>query len=324
MQYKDYYKVLGVARDAGQDDIKRAYRKLARKYHPDVSKEPDAEERFKEVNEANEVLKDPEKRAEYDALGTGWHAGDEFRPPPGAGAHRREWEFSPEEAAQFSDFFSSIFGGMGGGGMGGRSRSSVHEDLFRTRGADQTARIEVTLEDAYHGATRQLRLEVPEIDKNGGIRSRPRTLNVRIPPGITEGQQIRLAGQGGPGMAAGGKPAESGDLYLEVAFAPHPIFRSEGRDIHLQLPLAPWEAALGATVAVPTLGGKVSLKIPPGAQSGQRMRLKGRGLPGKTAGDAYVQLEIINPPLDTDAARTAYRELSERFRSFNPRSRLGV
>jgi curved DNA-binding protein len=324
MQYKDYYKILGVSRDASQDEIKRAFRKLARKYHPDVSKEADAEQRFKEVNEANEVLKDPDKRAEYDALGTGWHAGDEFRPPPGAGARHREREFSPEEAAQFSDFFSSIFGGMGGGGMGGRPRGSVHDDLFRTRGADQTARIEVSLEDAYHGATRQLRLEVPEIDKDGRISAHTRTLNVRIPPGITEGQQIRLAGQGGPGVAAGGKQAESGDLYLEVAFAPHPIFRSEGRDIHLQLPIAPWEAALGATVPVPTLGGKVSLKVPAGAQSGQRMRLKGRGLPGKPAGDAYVQLEIVNPPLDNDAARGAYRELAERFRSFNPRSRLGV
>ena len=326
MQYKDYYKILGVSRDADKDEIKRAYRKLARKYHPDVSKEPDAEARFKEINEANEVLKDTDKRAEYDALGTGWHAGDEFRPPPGAGAHRREYEFSPEEAAQFSDFFSSIFGGMGGagGGMGGRTRGSVHEDLFRTRGADQTARIEVSLEDAYNGATRQLRLEVPEMDAAGQVRMRTRTLKVRIPAGITEGQQIRLAGQGGPGVAAGGKTAESGDLYLEVMIAPHPIYRSEGRDIHLKLPLAPWEAALGATVSVPTLGGKVSLKIPAGAQSNQRLRLKGRGLPGKPPGDAFVQLEVVNPPIDNEAARTAYRELAERFRSFNPRAKLGV
>jgi curved DNA-binding protein len=326
VEYKDYYKILGVARDASQDDIKRAYRKLARKYHPDVSKEPDAERRFKEVNEANEVLKDPEKRAQYDALGTGWHAGDEFRPPPGygagAGAGGGRWQraerMSPEEAAQFSDFFSSIFGGMGGmggdGGFGGRGGG------FASRGADQTARVRISLEDAYHGATRQLSLEVPEVDAQGRIASRTRTLNVRIPAGVTEGQQIRLAGQAGGGVGG----AEAGDLYLEVQFAPHPIFRAEGRDIHLRLPIAPWEAVLGATVSVPTLGGKVSLKVPAGAQSGQRLRLKGRGLPGKTPGDEYVQLEIVNPPATDEAARAAFESLAERFKSFNPRAKLGV
>jgi curved DNA-binding protein len=321
MEYKDYYKILGVARDAGQDDIKRAYRKLARKYHPDVSKETDAEARFKEINEANEVLKDPTKRAEYDALGTGWHAGDEFRPPPGAGTHRREHEFSPEEAAHFSDFFSSIFGG--GGGMGGFGGARGARDDFRRRGTDQTARIRISLEDAYHGASRQLRLDVPEFDKNGQVQTRSRTLNVRIPAGITEGQQIRLAGQGSPGL--GGEP---GDLFLEVEFEPHPVYRCEGRDIDVRLPISPWEAALGATVPVPTLGGTVSLKIPAGSQSNQRLRLKGRGLPGggssKTAGDAFVQLEIVNPPTLDDAARTAYEELSKRFGAFNPRAKLGV
>ncbi|MGB5831236.1 MAG: DnaJ C-terminal domain-containing protein [Thiohalocapsa sp.] len=321
MEYKDYYKILGVARDASQDDIKRAYRKLARKYHPDVSKESDAESRFKEVNEANEVLKDPEKRAEYDALGTGWHAGDEFRPPPGAGAHRREREFSPEEAAHFSDFFSSIFGGHGGmGGFGGAH--GVRDDL-RRRGADQTARIRISLEDAYHGASRQLRLDMPEFDSNGQPHSRTRTLNVRIPAGITEGQQIRLAGQGGPGLGG-----DSGDLFLEVEFEPHPIYRCEGRDIELKLPVSPWEAALGSTVPVPTLGGTVSLKIPSGSQSNQRLRLKGRGLPGKgpgaTPGDAFVQLEIVNPPMAGSAERAAYEEISKRFGAFNPRAKLGV
>lgn len=329
MEYKDYYKILGVARDASQDDIKRAYRKLARKYHPDVSKEPDAEKHFKEVNEANEVLKDPEKRAEYDALGTGWHAGDEFRPPPGAGAGAGagggRWQhaerMSPEDAAQFSDFFSSIFGDLGGrGGMGGDGGFGGRGGGFASRGADQTARVRISLEDAYHGATRQLSLEVPEVDAKGRIASRTRTLNVHIPAGVTEGQQIRLAGQAGGGVGGG----EAGDLYLEVEFAPHPIFRAEGRDIHLRLPIAPWEAALGATVSVPTLGGKVSLKVPAGAQSGQRMRLKGRGLPGKTPGDAYVQLEIANPPATDEAARAAFEALAERFKSFNPRAKLGV
>jgi curved DNA-binding protein len=329
VEYKDYYKILGVARDASQDDIKRAYRKLARKYHPDVSKEPDAEQRFKEVNEANEVLKDPEKRAQYDALGTGWHAGDEFRPPPGygAGGDGRRWQraerMSPEEAAQFSDFFSSIFGdlgGMRGGGMGGDGGFGGRAGGFASRGADQTARVRISLEDAYHGATRQLSLEVPEIDAKGRISSRTRTLNVRIPAGVTEGQQIRLAGQAGGGVGGG----EAGDLYLEVEFAPHPLFRAEGRDIHLRLPIAPWEAALGATVSVPTLGGKVSLKVPEGAQSNQRLRLKGRGLPGKAPGDAYVQLEIVNPPAADASAKAAFEALAERFKSFNPRAKLGV
>ena len=323
MEYKDYYKILGVARDAKPDDIKRAYRKLARKYHPDVSKEPDAETRFKEVNEANEVLKDPEKRAQYDALGTGWHAGDEFRPPPGAGAHRREYEFSPEEAAQFSDFFSSIFGGLGGMGAGSRDGmggfGGARDDFRRRRGSDQSARIQISIEDAYHGATRQLRLDVPEIDAEGHITTRTRTLSVRIPAGVTEGQQIRLAGQSGAGL--GGEP---GDLYLEVEFAPHPIYRCEGRDIHLKLPIAAWEAALGATVPVPTLGGTVSLKIPANSQSNQRLRLKGRGLPGKTSGDAFVQLEIVNPPANSDDTRAAFKELSARFAAFNPRAKLGV
>ncbi len=325
MEYKDYYKILGVARDASQDDIKRAYRKLARKYHPDVSKEPDAEQHFKEVNEANEVLKDPEKRAQYDALGTGWHAGDEFRPPPGYGAGAGRWQraerMSPEEAAQFSDFFSSIFGDLGGmGGMGGDGGFGARGGGFAGRGADQTARVRISLEDAYHGATRQLSLEVPEVDAKGRVASRTRTLNVRIPAGVTEGQQIRLAGQAGGGIGG----AAGGDLYLEVEFAPHPVFRAEGRDIHLRLPIAPWEAALGATVSVPTLGGKVSLKIPAGAQSSQRLRLKGRGLPGKTPGDEYVQLEIVNPPATSDAARAAFESLAERFKAFNPRAKLGI
>ncbi|MEA3640323.1 MAG: DnaJ C-terminal domain-containing protein [Lamprobacter sp.] len=329
MEYKDYYKILGVSREAKPDEIKAAYRKLARKYHPDVSQEPNAEERFKEVNEANEVLKDPEKRAQYDALGSGWHAGDHFRPPPGAGS-REGWrgdQFSEEEAAQFSDFFSSIFGGMGGGrssrssGFGG---SGMHADPFAGRGRDQSARIRVSLEEAFKGGTRQLRLEVPEIDAQGQLKMRARTLNVRVPAGVTEGQQIRLAGQGGPGLGGNGQAGSAGDLYLEVEFEPHPVFRSEGKDIHLKLPIAPWEAARGATVPVPTLGGTVSLKIPAGSQSGQRLRLKGRGLPGKPAGDAFVQFEITNPPAESDEARAAFDALAERFKSFNPRAKLGV
>jgi len=329
MEYKDYYKILGVSRDASADEIKAAFRKLARKYHPDVSKEKDAEAKFKEVNEANEVLKDPEKRAQYDALGSGWHAGDSFRPPPGGGRNGGGQQFSEEEAAQFSDFFSSIFGGMGGGRAGPRTGfrgggGGMGGDPFSGRGTDQTARIRISLEEAFRGGTRQLRLEVPEIDPQGQVTMRTRTLNVRIPAGVTEGQQIRLAGQGGPALHAAGGSGTAGDLYLEVEIEPHPVYRSEGKDIHLKLPISPWEAARGATVPVPTLAGAVSLKIPAGSQSSQRLRLKGRGLPGKPAGDAFVQLEITNPPVDGAEAQAAFDALAERFRSFNPRAKLGV
>jgi curved DNA-binding protein len=314
MEYKDYYKILGVSRDASQEQIKSAYRKLARKYHPDVSKEPQAEQHFKEVNEANEVLKDAEKRAAYDALGSGWRAGQDFRPPPGGaggtggfgGGFRQE--FNAEDLDQFSDFFASLFG----------SGFRPERPQARQRGMDQNTRIQITLEDAYRGATRQIRLSDSQWHPDGRVEPASRTLNVRIPAGVTQGQQIRLAGQGATG--AGGR----GDLFLEVDFAPHPLYRAEGRDIHLNLPITPWEAALGATLSVPTLGGTVSLRIPPGSQSNQRLRLKGRGLPGKAPGDAFVQLEIVNPPADHDQARQAYRQLAEQFKAFNPRAHLGV
>jgi curved DNA-binding protein len=323
MEYKDYYRILGVSRDASKEEIKRAYRRLARKYHPDVSKEPDAEARFKEINEANEVLKDPEKRAAYDALGSDWRAGQEFRPPPGGGGYRREYHFTSDDVGGFSDFFSSLFGGGlgdavrrtgGRTGFGGRG-----EDLVRHRGQDQATRVEISLEEAFKGTTRELRLETPEQDDQGRITMRSRTLKVRIPAGVSQGRQIRLAGQGMPGMGG----AEPGDLYLEVDLRPHPLFQAEGRDILLRLPAAPWEAALGATVKVPTLGGAVSLKIPAGSQSGKRMRLKGRGLPGKPPGDQYVVIEIVTPPADTEAKRELYRRMAGSFH-FDPRASLGV
>ena len=312
MEYKDYYKTLGVARDAGADDIKRAYRKLARKYHPDVSKEANAEARFKEVNEANAVLGDPEKRAAYDALGSGWHAGEEFRPPPGAGP--RGYRVGPEDfgdLGDFSDFFSSIFGQQfhGAPGAGRRPR----------RGQDQSVRIEIDLEEAYTGGTRQLRLDVPEVSAEGHVVTRGRTLNVKIPAGVTQGRQIRLAGQGAPGLGGG----EAGDLYLEVDFKPHRLYTPEGKDIHLRLPIAPWEAALGATVPVPTLGGTVNLKIPAGSQGGQRLRLKGRGLPGNPPGDEMVTLEIVTPPAASDAVRKLYQQLAAEA-AFDPRADLGL
>ena len=309
MQYKDYYKTLGVARGASQDDIKRAYRKLARKYHPDVSKEPNAEAQFKEINEANEVLRDPEKRAAYDALGSNWRAGQDFRPPPGSSGYQ-EFKFNPDETADFSDFFASVFG---------RAFHSDPKETRRRRGQDQSIKLAIDLEDAYRGATRQIKVDLPETSADGRRKSRSRTLNVRVPEGVAQGQQIRLAGQGAPGLNGGA----AGDLYLEIELNPHRHFTSEGKDIQLRLPIAPWEAALGATVTVPTLGGSVNLKIPAGSQSGQRLRLKGRGLPGAPAGDEIVLLEIVTPPANTEAAKEIYRQMAERLK-FNPRAELGV
>src|SRR5690625_1906709 len=285
MKFRDYYEVLGVAREASQDEIRRAYRKAARRYHPDVSTEKDAEERFKEVGEAYEVLKDPEKRQAYDRFGKDWQQGQDFRPPP-------DWEqdfgFAGGGYAHqddFSDFFESLFGRGAGRGRGG----------FRTRGEDQVVRISLSLEDAYRGVTRTLTLSATEIDRSGQVRPRPRTLNVRIPAGVTDGQRIRLKGQGSPGL--GGGPA--GDLFLEVSLAPHPHFHADGRDVLLELPVTPWEAALGATVSVPTLGGVVDLRIPAGSQSGRKLRLKGRGLPGEPPGDQYTELRIVTPKADS-------------------------
>jgi curved DNA-binding protein len=311
MEFKDYYHVLGVARDATQDDIKRAYRKLARKYHPDVSKEPDAEARFKEIGEAYEVLKDPQKRAAYDQVGKQWKPGQEFRPPPGwdAGFEFRGGGFT--DARDFSDFFESLFG-----------RHAPFQDArggpgLRAQGEDHHAKLTVSLEDAYHGATRAITLTSSTLDAGGHLVSSPRSLNVKIPKGVTEGQRIRLAGQGFPGLGGGPR----GDLYLEVVFAPHPRFHVEHRDIYLELPVTPWEAALGASVTVPTLGGRVELKIPPGSQSGTRLRLKGRGLPGEPAGDQLVLLRIVTPAADTPRAKALYEQMAKEM-PLNPRAEL--
>ncbi|MGD2137329.1 MAG: DnaJ C-terminal domain-containing protein [Gammaproteobacteria bacterium] len=317
MEFKDYYEIMGVKRDATQDEIKRAYRKLARKYHPDVSQEPDAEARFKEVGEAYEVLKDPEKRAAYDQLGANWKAGQEFRPPPGwdQGFEFHGGGFTDADAAGFSDFFESLFG-RGGfePGFGGGGYREIH-----ARGADTHAKVLIDLEDAYRGATRALSLKATELDAEGRPQLRERTLNVRIPRGIRQGQHIRLARQGGAGMGRG----EPGDLYLEVQFRPHPFYHVEGADVFLDLPVAPWEAALGATVKVPTPTGTVDLKIPAGSANGRKLRLKGRGIPSKQAGDLYVVLQVALPPAESEAARAAYRDF-ERALPFRPRARLGV
>ncbi|MFP4132030.1 DnaJ C-terminal domain-containing protein [Thiohalospira sp.] len=318
MEYKDYYDILGVSRDATQDDIKKAYRKLARKYHPDVSEAADAEERFKEVGEAYEVLSDPEKRAAYDQLGSNWQQGQDFRPPPDwdTGFEFRGGGFAGEG---FSDFFEFVFGGGSpfGPDMAGGGRGRGGGGGFRSQGEDHHAKVAIDLEDSYSGATRTITLQVPEYDPQGRLVRRQRQIEVRIPKGITSGQRIRLSGQGAPGM--GGGPA--GDLYLEVEFRPHRLFQVDGHDVTLELPIAPWEAALGAKVSVPTLGGSVELSIPEGARSGQRLRLKGRGLPGNPAGNQYVRLKIEAPAAKTDEQRELYQRMREAF-DFDPRAEL--
>jgi curved DNA-binding protein len=315
VEYKDYYKIMGLERDASQDDIKRAHRKLARKYHPDVSKEPDAEAKFKEAGEAYEVLKDPEKRAAYDRLDSNLKSGQEFHPPPDwdSGFEFRGGGFTREDMAGFSDFFEELFGQQG---RGGHAAYSAH---FNAPGQDHHAKVVVDLEDAFHAATRTITLQSPELDARGRMRLTTRTLNVKIPEGIKEGQQIRLAGQGSPGMGQGGK----GDLYLEIHFKPHPIYRAEGRNLHMQLPVTPWEAALGATVKAPTPEGKVDLKIPAGSNSGNRLRLKGRGIPGNPEGDIYVTLSVVTPPAENEQARALYTEMANKL-AFNPRVEMGV
>ena len=317
MDFKNYYQILDVARDATLEEIKRSYKKLARKYHPDVSKEADAEIRFKEVGEAYAVLKEPDKRAAYDQLGNDWQSGQDFNPPPDWDAG---FEFTGERTAgasqaDFSDFFESLFGqGFGSQHSGGQYRTAN-----KARGEDHHAKVLIDLEDAYKGATRSIVLHSPALDKQGRMVNKQRTLNVKIPKGVKQGQRIRLCGQGTPSLGSG--PA--GDLYLELAFNTHAIYRVEQHDVYLDLPVTPWEAALGATIKVPTPGGPVDLKIAPSTKNGQKLRLKARGIPAKTPGDLYVVAQIVLPPADTDAAKAIYIKMQEEL-AFNPRSQLGV
>jgi len=315
MEFKDYYQTLGVARDATAEDIKKAFRKLARKYHPDVSKEKDADAYMKDVNEAYAVLSDPEKRAAYDQLGRGYRPGQEFRPPPDwdAGFEFSGHGFNPRESADFSDFFSELFGRMG---TGFHAHAAPHGAHFRAQGEDHHAKVLLDMEDAFTGATRQLSLRVPKVDAQGRMMLATRTLNVKIPKGVRAGQVIRLAGQGAPGM--GGGPA--GDLLLEVQFSPHARFRVEGRDLRLTLPVAPWEAALGAVVEVELPGGPVKVRIPEGAQSGRQLRVRGRGIPGEPAGDLLLEIQVALPPADTPRARELYATMAREL-AFHPRAR---
>jgi curved DNA-binding protein len=310
VEFKDYYKIMGVARDATEAQIKTAYRKLARKYHPDVSKEKDAEARFKDLGEAYEVLKNPEKRAAYDQLGQGPRPGEEFRPPPDWGSG---FEFSGagDNDAAYSDFFESLFGRQG------RARS---RGPFRSgHGEDHHAKIVLDLEASLLGGQRSFTLRVPFVNASGHLESKERTLNVQIPKGILAGQTIRLAGQGSP--AAG--EVSAGDLFIEIEFQGHRYYQVEGRDLILSLPVAPWEATLGASIAIPTPSGHVQLKIPPGSHAGTKLRLKGRGIPSTPPGDLYAVLEIALPPAADDKAKAAYLAMAAAL-PFNPRANLGV
>lgn len=315
MEFKDYYKILGVSRDATDEEIKKVFRRLARKYHPDVSKEENAEQKMQEVNEAYAVLSDPEKRAAYDQLGQGrgFQAGSDFQPPPGWDTG---FEFSGRgaggaQAADFSDFFAELFGK--------HMHSGTQQTHQRMRGEDHHAKIMLDLEDAYQGARRSLTLRMPKLDNQGHTILTEHTLNVRIPKGIHAGQIIRLAGQGGPGRAG----EAAGDLFLEVHFKPHSRYRIEKKDVYASLPIAPWEATLGATVQIPVPDGLVEVRIPENSQSGQKLRLKGRGIPTATPGDLFLVMEVVLPPATTQKAREFYQTMAQEL-AFNPRQNLGV
>ena len=324
MEFKDYYKVLGVAKTATAEDIKKAFRKLARKYHPDVSKEADASARMSELNEANAVLSDPEKRAAYDDLGQraqygqGGSAGGGFQPPPNWDAG---FEFTGNgmggDAGEYSDFFEQLFGRAARaqrGGQTGRGSAGFGASA-QQRGEDHHAKIELELLDAYQGSERTINLRGAHLDAQGQVVHDERSLQVKIPKGVRAGQLIRLVGQGGPGL--GGGPA--GNLFLEVHFKPDARWRVEGADVYQPLPLAPWEAALGASVEVNTPTGTVEVTVPAHSRAGRKLRLKGRGIPSATPGDLYLELDIAQPAADSDSTRAAYAELAKAFPHFNPR-----
>lgn len=305
MKFKDYYSILGVERTASEDDVKKAYRKLAKKYHPDVSKESGAEERFKEVAEAYATLKDAEKRAAYDQLGS-HTSGQEFRPPPDW------WKQFGESQSGFEDIdLGDLFAGLAGAQGRRRPRGEI-----RIPGEDYEVAVHITLEQAFHGAEIELELSMPEYDQNGFMHRVPRKLKVRIPRGATDGQRLRLPGKGGKGLNGG----RDGDLYLNISLHPHSLFRVSGHDIYLDLPLAPWEAVLGTKVRVPTLAGAVNMTIPAGTRAGQRLRLAGRGLPRPSsgAGDLFAIAQIAVPTVVNDRERTLFSQLAEAS-TFNPR-----
>jgi curved DNA-binding protein len=311
MKYKDYYAALGVERDASADDIKKAYRKLARKYHPDVSKEANAEEKFKDMAEAYDTLKDPEKRAAYDQLGR-HSSGQEFQPPPGWGPQFGQGP-SGFEDIDLGDLFAGLTG-RGRRGAGARPNMPLP-------GSDYETALAVSFDQAFHGGEIELDLQVVEHDENGFARRVPKTVKVRIPPGVTDGQKLRVPGKGGKGMNGG----RDGDLYLDISVREHPLYRVSGKDVYIDLALAPWEAVLGTEVEMPTPSGPVNLKVAPGTRAGHKLRLSGRGMKQRTgaAGDLYAIVQILVPTVVSDAERALYKQLADGS-SFDPRAHFKV
>lgn len=321
MPSNDYYSILGVDRNASADDIKKAYRRLARQFHPDKNKDPKAEERFKTIGEAYEVLSDPEKRAAYDRFGSSaGFTGD-------AGAQGWSFDGAGFDPGMFSDLFENLFGGQrspfgsharsakGGAHAGGfdNAGAGFHSDV--EHGRDLHMKLDLTLEEAFHGCTRTVRVNLPVRESSGRVVEKLKTLQVQVPPGISQGQKIRMKHQGAPGP----KGTQNGHLYLEVNLLRHALFAVDGRDISVRLPVAPWEAVLGAEVAVPTLNGEIKLKVPPNSQNGKRFRLKGKGMPGKNPGDFYVVLDVVLPTPADEKSRALYEEMARTMR-FDPRA----
>jgi curved DNA-binding protein len=313
MEYQDYYKILGLERDATPDQIKQAYRKLARKYHPDVSKETDAEKRFKEIGEAYAVLKDPEKKSAYDQMGNNWSGGQGFNPPPNwdSGYEFRGNGWGDHANPDHSEFFESIFGRRA-------QQANQQSAQLNIPGEDHHAKIEIDLVDSYLGAQRSIGLKMPTLDDQGHLRMQERTLEVKIPKGIRSGQHLRLAGQGSPGFGNG----KAGDLYLEIVIKPNPYFKVDGKDVTVELNLAPWEAALGATVDLSIPTGKVELNIPANTMAGKKLRLKGKGIPSQEPGDLYATIRLVTPPVITDADKESYQAMAKSFAAFNPRANV--
>lgn len=323
VKFRDYYEILGVPRTATQEEIQRAYRKLARKLHPDVNKAADAEDKFKELGEAYEVLKDPEKRQKYDQLGAHWKDGQDFRPPPGwethfdfgrdAGAGQAGFEWSG--AGGFSDFFETLFGGAGGFQQARRG-GSRQGPVWRQDGVDQEATVRISLEDAFHGSTKPITLQMQSLTPDGRVSVQEKSYEVKIPAGILSGQKIRLGGQGGEGSGGGRR----GDLYLRVEIEPHPTYRLEGKDIYMDLPITPWEAVLGTEVQLSTLSGPLTLKVPPSTQNGKKLRFRGKGMPSSkgNAGNLYAVVTIVVPTKPSQREQELFEELSKTS-EFNPR-----